>query len=959
MQGMVRSTSSQASAADWLQSGKPLVWFVFCWVWAILSVPVWGSSQGLGSDSGIVKTSQSVQSPVAAQRPDRNSQAANLAPDVASRFAVENLAAGEQSAGGHQAPSFQRHVSPLFGRLGCNGRSCHGSFQGQGGFQLSLFGYDFQADHNALMAEGSGRIDLEAPEESLILIKPTDAEGHGGGKRFEKGSWEYNLLKNWIAGGAKAVAEPERLVALEVTPAAVDFSVHPQQQLQVIARWANGSEEDVTALARFQSKDPALAEVDELGLVRGGDPGDTHVIVSYDNAVVPVEVYRPIAPPQATPAGVLGGWGQVDQLVQSKLERLGLIRSPEVDDLTFLRRVSLDLCGNLPTPAEIKQFALDSRPDKRARKIDELLETPAYAATWTTFLCDITGNNSQELRDVSVNSDLAAQLWYDWIYDRVRRNVPYSELVRGMVLGRSREGEESYTAYCERMSRMLSEKDSSAFVAVDSMPLYWMRRETQSLEERTISFAHAFLGVQIQCAQCHKHPFDQWSKEDFAQFSRFFSGVEFSRGRPKSPIEREELVKLYESLGIAPNSRGGTLQKQIAEAAKAGKTVPFPQLYVTKPKIQRTREEQQALAKSGKRGPLYYTDATLLGAESVELQGIADVREPVLDWMLESDNPYFARALVNRVWARYFGLGIVNPVDDLSRANPPSNAPLLDYLAAGFIRSGYDLKWLHREIASSRTYQTSWEVNATNAGDRRNFSRAIPRRLTAEAVVDSCLQATANTPDNASFRETLTDRASAIAGTSLGRANNRGRNASFALDAFGRSTRSNNCDCDRSSETSLIQTVYLQNDRDIHTLLARPEGWVSEVRKELAPPAKEGALSVEELRSRIERVQRQQSAARKAGNSKQMEQLAKRLELFSKQLDVALTAERKQLNSAEAVAKRESLVVEAYLRTLSRFPTTEEIQRCERFFEESPDLAAGLSGVMWALINTKEFIVNH
>lgn len=869
--------------------------------------------------------------------------------EVSARFEVGN----------DEVPNFQRHVSPLFGRLGCNGRSCHGSFQGQGGFQLSLFGYDFQADHLALMAEGSGRIDLEDPGESLILSKPIDAEGHGGGKRFEQGGWEYNLLKNWIAGGAEAITQPERLAELRVTPASLDFSVRPQQQLRVIACWADGSEEDVTALARFQSKDPALAEVDERGLVRGGDPGDTHVIVSYDNAVVPVEVYRPIAPPQATTAGALGGWGQVDQLVQSKLDRLGLIRSPEADDLTFLRRVSLDLCGNLPTPTEIKQFALDSRPDKRARKIDELLETPAYAATWTTFLCDITGNNSQELRDVSVNSDLAAQLWYDWIYDRVRRNVPYSELVRGMVLGRSREGEESYTAYCERMSRMLSEKDSSAFVAVDSMPLYWMRRETQSLEERTISFAHAFLGVQIQCAQCHKHPFDQWSKEDFAQFSRFFSGVEFSRGRPKSPIEREELVKLYESLGIAPNSRGGTLQKQIAEAAKAGKTVPFPQLYVTKPKIQRTREEQQALAKSGKRGPLYYTDATLLGAEPVDLQGIVDVREPVLDWMLESDNPYFARALVNRVWARYFGQGIVNPVDDLSRANPPSNAPLLDYLAAGFVRSGYDLKWLHREIASSRTYQTSWEINATNAGDRRNFSRAIPRRLTAEAVVDSCLQATANTPDNASFRETLTDRASAIAGTSLGRANNRGRNASFALDAFGRSTRSNNCDCDRSSETSLIQTVYLQNDRDIHTLLARPEGWVSEVRKELAPPAKESALSVEELRSRVERIKRQQDAARKAGNSKQMEQLAKRLELFSKQLDVARTAERKQLNSAEAVAKRESLVVEAYLRTLSRFPTTEEIQRCERFFEESPDLAAGLSGVMWALINTKEFIVNH
>jgi hypothetical protein len=206
-------------------------------------------------------------------------------PEVASRFA----------AGKDETPSFQRHVSPLFGRLGCNGRSCHGSFQGQGGFQLSLFGYDFQADHLALLAEGSGRVDLEDVDESLILSKPIDADGHGGGKRFEKGSWEYNLLRNWIAGGAKSIAQPERLAKLVVEPNLIDFSKTPQQQLQVIARWADGSEEDVTALARFQTKDPALAEVTDRGLVSGQSAGDTHIIVSYDNAVVPVEVYRPFA----------------------------------------------------------------------------------------------------------------------------------------------------------------------------------------------------------------------------------------------------------------------------------------------------------------------------------------------------------------------------------------------------------------------------------------------------------------------------------------------------------------------------------------------------------------------------------------------------------------------------------------------------------------------------------------
>lgn len=863
------------------------------------------------------------------------------------------------AAGNDEVPNFQRHVSPLFGRLGCNGRSCHGSFQGQGGFQLSLFGYDFQADHLALLAEGSGRVDLEDIDESLILSKPIDADGHGGGQRFEKGSWEYNLLRNWIAGGAKNIAQPERLAKLVVEPNRIDFSKTPQQQLQVIARWVDGSEEDVTALARFQTKDPALAEVSERGVVTGHSSGDTHIIVSYDNAVVPVEVYRPFAARSSAEAADNRFSSEIDRLVQTKLDRIGLDRSPQVDDLTFLRRVSLDISGTLPSPAEIKRFAIDPRPDKRALKIEELLGTPAYAAYWTTFLCDLTGNNSQELRDVGLNTDFPSQLWYDWIYERVRKNEPYSEIVRGIVMGRSRGAEESYTDYCERMSRMTREKNTSDFVALDSMPLYWMRRETQSLEDRAISFAHSFLGVQIQCAQCHKHPFDQWSKDDFAQFSRFFSGVEFSRGRLKSPGDRDELAKLLESLGISPDSKGGNLQRQIAEAAKAGKTVPLPVLYLTKPKIQRTREEQQSLAKSGKRGPLYYTEARLLGEDALDLRGVSDVRQLVLDWMLQPDNPYFAKAIVNRVWAKYFGVGIVTPIDDLSLANPPSNGPLLDYLADGFVRSGYDLKWLHREIVSSRTYQTSWEVTETNAADRRNFSHALTRRLPAELVVDSCLQATANDSENARFRDDLADRAIAIAGTTLARANNRGRNASFALDAFGRSTRSNNCDCDRSNETSLIQTVYLQNDRDIHTLLSRADGWIGEVRKQLSPPAEKGALSAVELETRVARMKRQLDAAREAENKQQVIQLEKRLAQTAKQLKEQIALERDAQTSQAARSKRVELIAEAYLRTVSRFPTADEVQRCEQFFSESADLSVGLSGVMWALINTKEFVVNH
>ncbi|MDG2015156.1 MAG: DUF1549 and DUF1553 domain-containing protein, partial [Pirellulaceae bacterium] len=689
----------------------------------------------------------------------------------------------------NEVPDFQRHVGPLLGRLGCNGRSCHGSFQGQGGLQLSLFGYDFEKDHQALSADGTYRVDLEDPEGSLILTKPTDPEDHGGGQRFSDDSWQYRLIKNWISGGAEDLKSNVRLSELKVFPS--DILSKPQQidQLSVIAKWSDGTEEDVTPLSRFQSNNPQVASIDKNGEIIGGDRGDTHLIVFYDNEVVSVPVISSVNHSLPTPKMPFAKPTAIDHLVMDKLDRLGIQPSPTVGDLAFLRRVSLDIAGTLPSPAEIRAFLADNAVDKRARKIDELLETDAYAAWWTTFLGDMTGNSSRQLTNVAYE-DMAAKGWYRWLHQRVKENVPYDEIVRGIVLSKSRTDGESLTEYSTRMSADYQDAKADRFADSPTMPYYWMRREFQTSDTLAISFAHSFLGVRIQCAQCHKHPFDQWTQDDFKQFARFFSGVSIKQPQRAVSGEKEELQAIYEKLEIDPTKvRGGNLRRQLSQKARQGEIVPFAELNVGPPRKSRdelkaeqesmkqameqkqtvadpddemmggkadakkeppknaknkkklTRAErrelqrkQQARRRAQQRRNRFYSDAILLGGSGVALSDFTDARVPAMNWLAHEENPYFAKAIVNRVWARYFGIGIVEPADDLNLANPPSNGPLLDYLADGFVENEYDLKWLHREIANSHIYQLSWETNPSNEHDRRNFSHALPRRLAAEVV---------------------------------------------------------------------------------------------------------------------------------------------------------------------------------------------------------------------------------
>ena len=897
-----------------------------------------------------------------------------------------------------EVPDFQKHVSPLLGRLGCNGRACHGSFQGQGGFTLSLFGYDFEADLKALKDKEAGRINSSEPLESKILVKPVDADQHEGGQRFKKDGWEYWVLRKWIEAGAPKThasqkGDIQKLVRLEVSPTEIQFTSQDQiKSMHAIAIWEDGSKEDVTSLCRFTSNDTSIAKIDEKGLVTSGEAGDTHVVVSYDNAVVPVSVLRPIGKSGQLQQQIADAKSDIDKLVLKKLDKMGITPSGIATDAEFFRRVSLDLAGTLPSSDQVRKFLDDSSKDKRSAMIETILESPGYAAWWTTFLCDMTGNNDDQLKNFLPIPQYASQHWYQWIYARVAKNTPYDEIVEGIVTAVSREPNESYQEYCEKMTKILDDKSGKSFAERTDMMYYWARQNQRTAEEKAISFAYAFCGVRIQCAQCHKHPFDQWSKQDFDQFERLFDGVVANQGQNINnflPESKEIAEKMLSELGIAKSLKNNDLRNKIQEAVNKGKTVPFPELYAKVPKVQSKVDKDKKgknLADTTKKPPT----ARLLGAEYVDLSTVADPREPLMQWLRRKDNPYFAKAIVNRIWAHYFQSGIVNPPDDLNLANAPSNAELLDYLANGFIESHYDLKWLHRSILNSATYQRTWQSNETNALDRRNFSHALLRRLPAETAYDALRIALSDSEQARALCNVESDRAMTMAGASAQNKGGKGALSSYALTVFGRSIRESNCDCDKSSDPSLLQTVFIRNDADVLKAMNDEHSWLVQVAKEYnlpsprknatAPPRmdeKKDMRTVDDLDKDVRKFRKQlEVLSAKEDNEKAIKRVKSDLALAEKRLKEvsAKLNSRIDAKAVEAVYSELALpksdnglsqtdsakiVDEVYLRTLSRRPTATELERSQNAIAIAENPTNGISDVLWALINSKEFILNH
>ena len=902
-----------------------------------------------------------------------------------------------------EVPDFQKHISPLLGRLGCNGRACHGSFQGQGGFMLSLFGYDFDVDHKALLDKD--RVNAKSPLDSLILTKPTDADAHEGGKRYEKGSWEYQVLRTWIQAGApkkkKSQSSELKLEQLEVTPLEVSFDASGKSRaIQAIAVWNDGTREDVTTLCRFVSNDSAIAQVDVHGVITGGERGDTHVVVSYDNAVVPVSVIRPSGPSGILKKQIASSANPVDRLVLTKLDKLGVQPSEIASDEEFFRRVSLDISGTLPTSSQIRNFLSDKSPDKRAKAVEQLLASPGYAALWTTFLCDVTGNNEDQLNNFSYVRGNQSQHWYQWIYDRVNRNVPYDKIVEGIVTAVSREPDESYREYCNAMTEIANDKSGKSFAKRSDMMYYWARTNQQKAEDRAIAFAYAFCGVRIQCAQCHKHPFDQWSKKDFDQFERLFDGIEARQNKLASD-SKNDFDAIIDELGIDKSTKGNQLAKSIQEKFKGNfdKTLPFPEVFVTSKVVKPTESKKDGKGNKKKEpAAKAVPTARLLGGDFVDLSRVEDPRVPLMEWLRSKNNPYFAKAIVNRVWAHYFQAGIVNPPDDLNLANAPSNEQLLNWLAESFIESGFDLKWLHRTIVNTDTYQRTWRTNESNELDRRNFSHALLRRLPAETAYDAIKIAVSSDKTAASMCNLEVSRAMTLAGSG---ARNRGNGDQYALSVFGRSIRESNCDCDRTSEPSLLQTVFIRNDSDVLRAMSDPkDSWLAQVAKEndwpmlpsdRNPKDKTGReelmmggasdkdqkladdldREIRSLKTRIDRLKKNEKEDKKVKELKsllanrekkfaaQMELLAKKAEQSEasaksgsndKPIMIVLTPDRIRMNA---------LIEEAYLRTLSRKPSDSEVERSYASISQAESPTRGLSDLLWALINSKEFILNH
>jgi hypothetical protein len=687
------------------------------------------------------------------------------------------LGAGIVPADAENVPTLERDIEPILTRFGCNAGACHGKQRGQNGFQLSLLGFDPAFDLDALAHEARGRrIFPAAPEQSLVLLKASARLPHGGGKRLEAGSSDYELIRRWIAAGTpREASDAPRLERISVSPTDRILGYGDEFSLRVTAHYSDGVEEEVTRLSAFQSSESAIVAIDESGRVKAGTiPGEAAITARYRNLFATCNVLIPLpgkVPPSAYTE--LPRTNLVDDLVWKKLEKLGIIPSQPSSDATFLRRVSLDVIGRLPTLDEARAFLADSDPQKRTKLVDRLLERPEYADHWATRWMDLLRPNPYRVGIKAVfNLD-------QWIREAFRRNLPYDEFVRRIVAAKGSTWQSG---------------PATVF------------RDRREPEELTTMVSQLFLGIRLECAKCHHHPFEVWGQDDFYGFAAFFAKV----GR--------------KGTGLSPPISGG---EEIIHAQGKGEVKHPLTGEVVPPK------------------PLFGSIPTTSGA--------TDLRESLARWMTSPENPYFAQVIVNRVWGDLMGRGIVDPVDDLRATNPPSNGPLLEALAEDFRRHGYDLKHLIRTITTSTVYGLSSLPNERNVADTRNYSRHYRQRLNAEVLLNAVCDIT-GVPESFDGAPPGT-RADGLWTV---------RTRSLFLDTFGRPDPNQDPPCERRPDTSVVQALHLMNaselqskitsDRGLPARLAGSDRPPSEIAEELYlrvysrfPDAEERELVSEEL----------------------------------------------------------------------------------------------------------------
>ncbi|HZZ79194.1 MAG TPA: DUF1549 domain-containing protein [Gemmataceae bacterium] len=702
---------------------------------------------------------------------------------------------------------FERHIMGILGRTGCNGGGCHGSFQGKGGFRLSLFGYEPEKDFVAITRDSlARRINPIDPDNSLLLLKATGAVEHGGGMRFGKGSWQYQILREWIVAGAPASKGSGEVKSVSVTPAEVPFTkVGEARQLLVKARFGDGSEADITSFCDFRTNDDAVADVSNLGKVNSVKPGSTAIVVSYRGNVIAVPILIPMQLPAGFTYPKTPEVNYVDREVFARLKKLNMAPSNLSSDEEFLRRITIDTIGQLPTPEEIRVFVKDTSADKRTKKIEELLNHPLHAAMWATKFSDITGNDTAALENPNQLKAKRSQQWHDWLRKRFQENMPYDELVKGILTATSREGRspEEWIKHVKLTDDGIApgKYDTSEYAKRDTLDLYWRRQAAVPIEiwgERT---AAAFLGVRVECAQCHKHPFDRWTQAEYRAYANIFAGITSNNVSPEAKKAIDAENKSRKGPDAKKNNNQLNLITKEVYLGNIGKKFTHPDTNAALP-------------------------AKALGGPEIALVKGKDPRVELFNWMRSADNPFFARALVNRIWAHYTGMGLVHPVDDFSLGNPPSNEQLLDALAKDFIEHKFDFRHIERVVLNSRTYQLSSKVNETNKFDTRNYAHGYIRPMIAEAVVDvlNCAFST-----NEKFGPEIKPGARAVevgASQLLQQ-----QQAMYAFRLFGRPPRTTACDCERAMEPALPQKLFLMTDPGVLAKFNDPQGRVQNLVK--------------------------------------------------------------------------------------------------------------------------------
>lgn len=646
-----------------------------------------------------------------------------------------------------QSISFELDVQPVLTAAGCNSGACHGKQRGQNGFQLSLFGFDSDFDFAAIAEHARGRRVFPAvPAESLLLRKATADIPHGGGERFDQESDAYRTLAAWIEQGApRALADEPELLQVELAETSFRLQAGAAQRLRVVARYSDQTERDVTGLATYVSNEAAVVAVSADGVLTAGQlPGETAVMARYMNHIQVAEVVIPFSGSrQPAEYTALPRANFIDDLIFKKLAVAATLPSEPVDDATFLRRATTDLIGRFPTVEEAREFLETESENKREYLIDALLDKPEYADHWANQWADL-------LRPNPYRVGIKAVLNYDqWIREQFRGNAPYDEFARRLITAQGSTWRNG------------------------SVTLY---RDRRTPDEMATLVSQLFLGVRLECAKCHHHPFENWSQDDFYQFAAFFANVSFK------------------GTGISPPISGG--EETVFTSAKGevrhpltGQVMPAEPLFGELPPVPAAADD---------RNP---ADAPV------------DLRAQLAEWMTSRDNPYFAQVQVNRVWVALMGRGLVEPVDDLRSTNPASNPQLLNALAEYFQQNDYDLKALIKVIALSNAYAFSSLPNETNLADRLNYSRHYRHRFRAEVLADAIAD--------------ITETEHTMGGMPAGSRANQvwtHRVSSLFLDTFGRPDENQDPPCERTSDSTVTQALHLMNSRELDSRVRSDSG---------------------------------------------------------------------------------------------------------------------------------------